>query len=482
MANATELVTKLTFEGTPKPLLDYNDALKASAGIAMKAGVSILGTATALGIFSDSQLNAIDGLNDLSETINTSIESIQELSYIAQLSGSSTEVMQGSLRQLAQQIGRAAVDGVDAFDRLGISAKDANGKTKDTVTIFGELRDKIKSLTAEEQLRVLRELRLDPSLLQTLRLSADEFENLRKEAQAFGVVSKEQAKIAADYNDSLDRTKYVLNQLGNQLALSLAPAMKIGSDGFRDFLIANKDLINNGIEVLNTSLSSVFQVIENFSTAIDQVITNTIGWENALGALSVAVLYLNRALLMNPIGIVIGLIVGLLLVVDDLVVGFQGGESVIVNFFKGFDIDIVNRMIDGFNIMKATLASLLNITIYPLIEAFLALNVATGKFANFAGMSFDTSGAEATLAKFQAFREAQSSIGRMESGMTSYQPSFANGGENLMPNYQNRSVSQTNEISIAVSSSDPYVAGMQVANSLDDVLTRQKNNALKGGF
>lgn len=386
MAEFNELITKFEFEGNLNPLNQYNDLFGNSVELMTKS----IGIATTLAggllALSNSTLGVVDSLEQLSRETNTSIEYLQEMGYVASVNGGSVEALQSSIIGLSEKIGEAAQQGSEDFNRLGISVVDANGNIKSTERVLGEVSGRFKSLSKAEQVSFAQKLGIDKSLLQTLNLTNEQLTQTKEIAQAFGIVTKEQAQEVVAFNDNLTTLKFGFNAIGQQIALSFNPQMKALTDTFIDFLLANKDLIKNSLSKFIEVTGSVLKAITNTGRGIYQLIDATIGVEAALMLAGGAAIYFGRALFMNPVGLVIGLIAGLVLVVDDLVTAFDGGESVVGNFFAAFDVDIVNRIKLFMGELKVGLVQITSL----ITSALLAL----GNAGKFLGLNIDTSSLE----------------------------------------------------------------------------------------
>jgi len=351
MATATELVTKFSFQGSTQPLNNFNEALNVSIALMAKTVAGLTASAGAMFAFVSNQMNSVDALNDLSNETGVAVEKIQELGYVAQLSGSSAEGLQATISSLTAKIGLASRGGEfelkklsNEFEQLGINVKDSQGGLKTADVLLVDLQKSFEKLdlSNQEKAGFLAKLGIDSHMIQMLSLSSDEINQLIEESKMFGQVTKEQAEIGAEFNDSLDRVKMAFSAISMQLALSFAPKISELIQSFLKLLVANKDLVQNGLkrvfEVINSVIGAIGNVIYVFFKAID----NSIGWKNALLLLTGAWLLLNRAMLMSPVGMIIAGIAGIILVIDDLVVAFEGGQSVIKDFFQeAFGIDIV---------------------------------------------------------------------------------------------------------------------------------------------
>lgn len=351
MAVVSELVSKFSFIGSLTPQKEFNANLKVSVGLLAGAATGLAAAAGGFFAWTASVLDTIDPIAQLNRETGVAVESIQTLGYVATVSGASSEAMSASLAGLAKVTGDASRGlgrGKKAFEELGISVTDSAGKVKTADVVLEELRQRFETLgtSMEQQKSIIASLGIDASLIQTLNLTSAEMENLTQEALGLGVVTKEQADNAAEFKDSLARLKFGLSSIQNAVAVGFAPAMTGLTDRFVGFLKVNKDLIQNGLTWLGEVLASVMGLLERFTPIILAVGAAFLVWKLATGGLAAILGVLSSPLVLIGIGIT-----ALLLIVDDLMVAFSGGESVIRDFFLAFlGVDIVPIMqgiVDG---------------------------------------------------------------------------------------------------------------------------------------
>ncbi|HAS8351262.1 TPA: hypothetical protein I7721_09085 [Vibrio vulnificus] len=158
-------------------------------------------------------------------------------------------------------------------------------------------------------------------------------QNLSKEKGLLFDISKQELQQADKYQEAMKKTGLSIESIKTKIALNLVPQLTAITQKFNDWLGANKELIAAGLTKVIQWGGKFFQVIINTGRAIGKVIDNTIGWKGALALLAGAFLYLNRAMLMNPITWVVAGIVGLMLLLDDLMVYLDGGESLFGDFW-----------------------------------------------------------------------------------------------------------------------------------------------------
>ena len=209
-------------------------------------------------------------------------------------------------------------EGKEVFEKLGIAVKDSEGKIKSADLVMRDLANSMQGMSASEQKSIIAKLGIDESMLQTLRLTGEQFDYLQNRARGLGIVTEEQAEQVRKYKQSLGELGHGLDSIKTQLAIAFTPALTEASNGFTDLLVNNKELISNGLNKTVDVIKSFLSALENVGGLIYDVIDNTIGFENAMMLLGAAVLYVNRAMLLNPMGLFVGAALLALAVVDDL--------------------------------------------------------------------------------------------------------------------------------------------------------------------
>lgn len=531
MAVVNELVSKFSFIGDLAPQREFNENLKLSLALLTGFGAAMIGAAGGLVAFVSSNTAAADALTDMSAETGISVESIQELGFAAELSGSNAEAMSSSLAGLSKVAGDAARDlgkGKKAFEELGISVKDASGNVKTADVLFNELRESFARLGTDKstQKSIIAALGLDSSTLQLLNATSDEVGKLVDQARALGIVTTEQAEAAAAFQDSLGIAKFAVSALTQQIAINLAPATQRITDGFVEFLTANQDLIKGGLQWLG----EVIQATAGFFVRMTPIALALAG-AFVIAQLATGGLATVMGIVLSPVVLITAAIVALLLIVDDLLTALNGGQSVIADFFMeffGWDIvPVLQGIVEAFKAMFALLLSLAA----PFFEAFAQLfNAVIELFKGNWGAALDSllaafntvgSGIKNIfLALFDFIGAAFSQIlGGIKSSAMSILPDWAvdlisSGGSpdsapsnagplpsgsgqdpwdvpGMSPNDAvamtpagNTSVNNsqiTQDINIDIKTSDPKAAGAAVTDSLQDQLKTAKTQVNRGG-
>ena len=223
-----------------------------NATIAVGAiGTAAVAAAGAITAFVAGVADKFDALGDLADRVNTTVESVMRLGYVATLTGSSVEAANSSIENLSRVAGEAALGlgrGAKVFQDLGLSAKDSNGNLKDTSVLMAEIGDKIKDMGRGEQMAVLSKLGIDPTMINALTTDvsglAAEFDQLYKNA---GIDANKAAEQSGEFNDSMDRLKMTFDAIKSAVGLKFMGQIKNGIDTLRKFLVENMPKIINAV-------------------------------------------------------------------------------------------------------------------------------------------------------------------------------------------------------------------------------------------
>lgn len=372
MAIVNELITKFGFIGNMAPQETFNENLKASIGLLAGLGAAIAGSAAGVAGWVTSVSQSIDPLVQFSRETGVAIETVQSLGYAASVNGSSVDALQASLGEMTKRVGEFVSTGEgeakDVAERLGLQFKDMNGQVKNSDVIFRELADKLHGMSQAEKFSVLDKMGIDRSMVQLLSMTGEEISSLQNKAEALGVVTQDQADQFAAYNDSLTTLGKGFDGIKFQVAVGFVPVLKDLVDGFTDFLIANKDLIKNGLAHLGEIIFSVMGMIRRFLPIIGLITTGFVAWKIAAIGLRTEL-----ATIFSPVVLITAAIVAVVLVIDDLLTAMEGGQSVIADFFKdNWGIDIVPALKEA----KASLMAFINYAIgvfKPLADAIASM-------------------------------------------------------------------------------------------------------------
>ena len=313
-----------------------NGISKATASL---VGLNLATNLSVAGIYKLVKASAeeIEVVSKLAKKINSSTKDVMELGYAASLSGSSVEAMNSSLENLNRVGGEAALGvgrGAILFKKLGINAKDANGKLKSTTQLMSDVTNKIKGLGSGEKNAVLSKLGIDPSLATTLTSDISE---LRTEFSqlydSVGIKSEEAAQGATEFLDSITRIKTVFGLLKKSIAIEFFKPMKESIDALRKNVIINMPKIKqsfvSGFKAIFSASKAFFQVGKGVVKMFSTLHASTNGWSTGILAAAAGWRILSKTILSTPLGRVLALGAAIGLLVEDLMVFNKGGNTAI---------------------------------------------------------------------------------------------------------------------------------------------------------
>lgn len=428
-----DLVTKFSFSGSTAPLDKYNKNLAGS--IKLLGGMTLaFNAAFASAVYwANGILGGVDALSKLQNETNVSVDRIQELSYAAGQSQSSADAMKSTISSLTDVIGTAAQKGNDDFSRLGISVRKASGDVKNADEVLTEVRHRFQelNLSMAEQRSFAKSLGIDSSLIQLLNKTDSQMAALSSRARQLGVLNKEQTKQAELYKKATNELWFGLNSIKQMIAIGLGPELENMAKSFTDLLAKNKGWIIGGIQFAVTWIGNIAAALNRLLPVFGLMAAGFIAMKiAALGFGGV------MGIIFSPVNIIIAVLAAVLLAIDDLIVAFKGGKSVIADFFKNtFNIDIVKVLKDVWNF----------------------LSMIGEKIIQFGGY----------LAGLVGFGGGGTSIKPLQTVI----PQGSTTNTTNASSVDNRQVTQTN--TIEVKTSDPQMAG----KAIEDTLQRQLRNA-----
>lgn len=185
------------------------------------AGLSIAGVASFIKGVADSG----DAMNDLSQRTGFAVESLSKYQYAAKLSDLTNEQLEASLGKLNKSIGSNS----DAFGKIGINLKDAQGNIKGNSVVLEEVADKFSKMEdGAQKAAIAQELfgKSGAQMIPFLNQGKEGLAAMGKEAERLGLVmSSELAAKSAKLNDSLDTMGAMFNAIKINVGGALVPML-----------------------------------------------------------------------------------------------------------------------------------------------------------------------------------------------------------------------------------------------------------------
>ena len=213
-----------------------------------------------------------DNLGKLSDALGENVGDIDAWGGAVEKAGGSAESFQQTTKSLSASLSDFATKGTSRaspfFKKLGVSMTDAHGKARKVMDVLPELADSFSKLSKSEALGMGQRMGIDTGTIMLLQKGRREVELAIKQQKELGVVSKEDARAAADFNDELTDFKHVFREIFVTLARYVLP----GLSAFFKLLIQHKVLLFSLIAAL-TTMAGVFIVMESPIIAIIAALT-----------------------------------------------------------------------------------------------------------------------------------------------------------------------------------------------------------------
>lgn len=240
------------------------------------AGVA---TATALGTFVKTTIDAMDALDDVSQKTGVATEALSKLGYVANIEGIGVQGLQQAFVFLSRNMSEAAQgagSALPAFNALGIQFKNVDGTLRSADDVFLDVSERFARMEDGAQKTAIAMAifgRAGAQLIPMLNYGRDSLQAYGDELDAFGgTISKDMAQAAAQFNDNMVRVTTALKSVGVGIANEMLPALTRLSE---EFIIARKngvgffDMLQMGVRFGNykEQLAQLEQQLENVNKA-----------------------------------------------------------------------------------------------------------------------------------------------------------------------------------------------------------------------
>ena len=254
-------------EGTSKKGAGFASKLGGVFGGVAKVVGAISTAAIALGgAFAKGTMDVSDygsEVNDMSQKLNMSAKGFQEWRYILGQSGVDIGVLQGGMKKLSE----SAVAGSESFKTLGISQEELSSLS--TEELFNKTITQLSDMEAgNERTALAADLfgRSATELLPILNSGADGIEEMRKQAEDYGLVMSDEAvKASDDFGDSVSLMQQTLTGMKNRMMGEFLPSLTLVTDGLAKLFTGDM----SGLEGINEGIG---QFVDKISQAIPQII------------------------------------------------------------------------------------------------------------------------------------------------------------------------------------------------------------------
>lgn len=352
------------------------NGLRRGATAALRfGGVAVIGGVTATALALNKSADAADKLAKRARRLQFPIEELQEWQFVAEQSGLSTDQFDSAVEAFTKRMGEA---------RSGIGMlRSMLSKTNP------ELLAQLEATTSvSEALDIyLEAIRQTPDAANRAAMAAAAFSRsglamgniadntaaqvaaMRGEMRENGVITMQQAEAAEAYNDAVNSLKRTLTALMHDVLLPMTPELTKNVRAFREWAIANKELIKVRItEFFNRARNAAVQLwerIKNFNEAenimsrlgrvvemtaeffgfladhgktIAKVLGTVIALSLALRVFAGVMAVVNIVLAANPIGLVVLAIAAMIAIVASAIIWWDELKAAFFNMGPAFDV------------------------------------------------------------------------------------------------------------------------------------------------
>lgn len=282
--------TTSTSEQFAQRMKEVGDKLK-SAGekmssvgksLSTKLTAPILGATTALVGIVKKTAEAGDEIQKMSQRTGLSATALSELKHAAELSGTSLDGIENSVRRMQKSIldlERGLSTQTEAFGMLNLSIEDLQNLSPEEQ--FNKITAALADVEDESRKAALAQQifgRSGTELLPMLSQGADGLEKMRQEAHELGIVfDEEAANNAADFNDAITRLKGAFAGVFQELGKKLMPVFT------NDLIPALKESLIPLAQSLADKISGLIEWFSNLSPRMQKIIIAVTGLAAVLG-------------------------------------------------------------------------------------------------------------------------------------------------------------------------------------------------------
>lgn len=247
-----------------KFLKGVGTAAKWGAGIAAAAGAG----ATALLGVANKAASAMDVIDKGSAKVGISKQAYQEWSYVLGQNGMDISKLEVGMKTLTSKMDAAASgtkSAQEAFDALGASWDDGNGKLKDQETMMNEALYALADMeNGTEKARLATELfgKAGVEMMPMLNNGADGMADLTQRAHDLGlVVSDEAVSAGVLLGDTMDDVKQSFGAVVTKIGVEALPIIQSLLDWLLEQMPTIQAVLGTVFEVVTTGVTAVIDFI-----------------------------------------------------------------------------------------------------------------------------------------------------------------------------------------------------------------------------
>lgn len=323
------------------------------ARVGAVAGVVGVAAGAGLAAMVRGAADATGELDDLGKRLGMSTRDLQAFRFAAVASGQSGETFTAAMVRLNRGMAEAAAGGnqdlASLFRRLGINLRGANGQIRSAAEVMPQLAQAFmrnENAAARTRMAMVAFGRSGEALLPMFTDGAEGLAKLTEMFRQYGYeFSDEEVARGAAFGDTMDSLMLAVRGTADAIGTQLIPIIGPLLEGLRDWIRANRDLVTARVGewarniaewIRGIDFGQVRESLGQFLEVARSVFRAVGGWKGVIvgliavitGPLIAAFATLTAALLANPIGAAIAVLIG-----AAALIYLHWGE--IVDFFQG---------------------------------------------------------------------------------------------------------------------------------------------------
>ena len=208
-------------------------------------------------------LDYSDSLGKLSNALGVNIEELDAWGHAVNRSGGSVESFQQSVKSLNTNLIEFSTKGKSRaspfFKDLGIRMTDAKGKARNFNDVLLDLSTKFEKISKQKSFGIGQKIGLDQGTIQLLQQGRKGVEELIRRQKELGVITKQDADIAAKFNNQWNDTTKIFRSVFTQINSFILPAFTNFLKGVEktfNFLKNNKHFVIGGIIAISAAITA----------------------------------------------------------------------------------------------------------------------------------------------------------------------------------------------------------------------------------
>lgn len=230
-----EEINNLKIEALANKFKSAGDAISKAGQALAPFSAAAAGALAGLGAIGKSAIKSADELKTMADRINLSAEELQKWQYIAMQTDVSNEELQAGLVKTQGAFGSLAKGDIDVASQalidLGFTAEQAS---KGMAENFDELVKRLSGIQDPIiQAAYANEIfgeRMGSKLIPMLKAGGDGLAALAAEFETFDTLTNEQIESLAEFDNVMNRIKFSLKAIKDQMGVALLPVMQTIAD------------------------------------------------------------------------------------------------------------------------------------------------------------------------------------------------------------------------------------------------------------